>query len=119
MAIHKKLARTRAGFWAWFAFGDLILLGECSPIYTPPWGWAVGIDLTQYPTPAEKQKALAEARERFRPDLTACVSENDPQHLHEMDNGGEYQISGWFVSTARTAPVQRCMSRKGWQPYPS
>jgi hypothetical protein len=95
----------------------IVLLGGCSPIYTPPWGWAVGIDQKENLTPVDVDKAATKAfHERFHPDLTACVATYDPQCLYEMENGSEYRISGWFVSTARTAPVQSCMIRKGWQP---
>jgi hypothetical protein len=119
MTAWRRFAFIHSKFWVWFIVSGLALLNGCSPIYTPPLGWAIGIDQTQYPVRADMEKATTQAfRERFRPDLSNCVSENDPQHLYEMDNGGEYRISGWFVSNERTAPVQDCMRRKGWQPYP-
>lgn len=63
-------------------------------------------------------KAIAASKERFRPDLASCVAENDPGHLYELNDGGEYRISGWFISIDRTIPVRDCMIRKGWQPFP-
>jgi hypothetical protein len=97
----------------------IVPLGGCLSIYSPPWGWAVAIDQTKCPSRADTEKAAAQAFDkRFRLELTACVAAFDPTHLYEMDTGGVYQISGWFVSAARTALVQGCMTRKGWQPFP-
>jgi hypothetical protein len=108
----------RWNIWVGFIIGGLSLAGGCSPIYTLPQGWAGSIDTSQYRTAADVSYAIAEGRARFRLDLTSCVVESDPSHLYEMNDGREYQIAGWFVSTTRTAPVRDCMIRKGWEPIP-
>ena len=91
-------------------------LTGCTSIYYPPEGWTQGYSKTSTPQAIEAARKIAQ--EQFRPDLFACVMQNDPEHLPEMDNGGAYWMSGWFVSAERVAPVRACMVRKGWQPYP-
>lgn len=58
--------------------------------------------------------------EPFRLALTACVTQYDPAHLYQLDNGGEYQqISGWFLSHEKSAVMNECMQRKGWMALPT
>ncbi len=75
----------------------LLLATACAPIYTPATEWYS--DQTD---------------DTFRPDLTACVQQFDPDHISEMDDDGEYEPSGLFVDTARTQAVVSCMEAKGW-----
>ena len=64
------------------------------------------------PSPEEYDSMLRTA-------LTACVASHDPANLHQLDNGGTYQTSGWFLSDARLAPVYDCMREKGWDARPT
>ncbi len=75
----------------------LAFISACAPIYTPETEWY-----------SDKPD------ETFRPDLTACVQQNDPSNIDEMDDGGEYEPSGFFVETSRTQAVVSCMEAKGW-----
>lgn len=47
-----------------------------------------------------------------------CVGQNDPAHLYELDNGGDYDLSGPFASEKLNA-VRKCMLQKGWQDIPT
>ena len=42
---------------------------------------------------------------------------NDPEHLYELDDGGEYQLSGWFLSSRRGG-VMSCLCGKGYVGVP-
>jgi hypothetical protein len=79
----------------------LAALPACAPIYTPPTSWT-------YDAPKEDGD--------FEPDMTECVQYFDRAHLHDLDNGGAYQVSGLFVDTSRTEGVVGCMEAKGWNP---
>ena len=76
-----------------------LALCACAPLYSPPVDWT-------YDDP----KTDAD----FRPDLTACVAEFDPSHIQDMQGDDEYQVTGTFIDTQRTAPVVHCMEAKGW-----
>ena len=71
----------------------------CAPIYTPETTWTYDDPKTD---------------DDFEPDMTECVQYFDRAHLYEMDDDGEYQVSGLFVDTARTQAVVSCMEAKGW-----
>ena len=66
---------------------SLLVLSACAPIYTPETTWTYDDPKTD---------------DDFRPDLTECVQYFDRAHLDEMNDGGEYQVSGFFIDTART-----------------
>ena len=66
-------------------------LTGCTSIYYPPEGWTQGYSKTSTPQAIEAARKIAQ--EQFRPDLFACVMQNDPEHLPEMDNGGAYRMS--------------------------
>ena len=55
----------------------------------------------------------------LRPTLVSCVAKNDPAHLYQLENGGEYRMSGWFLSDKRIGAVSRCMRASGWQATPN
>ena len=54
----------------------------------------------------------------LRPSLMDCVGQNDPAHLYELDNGGDYDLSGPFASEKLNA-VRKCMLERGWQDIPT
>ena len=92
-----------------------LMLAGCSDIYTPEKRWSQGYELTQ---PSDQAKVATASRidtgPALRSDLHACVAAFDPQHVSDLDNGGDYKMSGWFVLPSRTAPVKDCMAKKGW-----
>lgn len=54
----------------------------------------------------------------FRPAIEEGVAKNDPGHLYHVENGGDYQVSGWFLSDKKVDAVDRCMYPKGWHLIP-
>lgn len=54
------------------------------------------------------------ARDRFSETMRECVAAYDPNRLKDLEAGGEYEVSGWFVDKARVKPVWMCMEDKGW-----
>jgi hypothetical protein len=96
------------------------VIAGCASIYYPPEGWARGFDTTRYPRGAALDAEIARQEVHFRPDLVDCISKFDPDNIHEMDNGGTYRFTGWFVPAGRFGPssVRWCMVEKGWQPFP-
>ena len=49
----------------------------------------------------------------FATALVHCVGESDPGYLKQVEAGGDYPISGWFLSSRRFA-VEKCMNSYNW-----
>lgn len=92
--------------------GAVFVLSGCA--YTVERAWGHGASSTHLPPQASD---TAGDRARFRSDLTDCVAMNDPEHLYELDDGGEYQLSGWFLSSRRGG-VMSCLCGKGYVGVP-
>jgi hypothetical protein len=56
--------------------------------------------------------------ESLRSSLIECVTANDPSHVDDLENGGDYPEPGPFVSN-KVGLVNRCMAAKGWLNVPT
>ena len=95
-----------------FVLGAVFAIGGCA--YTVERTWGRGTFAQHLPPHAP---GGAEGHARFRSDLADCVAADDPERLNELENGGEYRLSGWLLSSRRK-DVRSCLHRKGYLGVP-
>src|SRR6478672_9486085 len=91
-----------------FSLLCVFLAGGCA--YTFPRQWMATSQPVNIPRTGETIRP-PQHPEDFRLATRACVAENDPDHLHDLDQGGDYQTSGWFLSDEKLSAFHLCMHK--------